>query len=166
MCDFNTLDEASKETYHKQLSECAVAFGGINFFLQLLEAVRKAKPHPLLAKHSEFTFSHGSIKWNKVIFKDKLSLLMKVRVNENKNGNLIPSKEDPSYKNVMNLLRTLHPLKFEVTPKSTNEGEGFSVHPFDEINAYTTRLNPVFDVLFFCSIDTVKKILNFESKTK
>lgn len=166
MCDFNTLDDASKERYHKQLSECATAFGGTNFFLQLLEAVRKTKPHPLMAKHSEFSFTHGTIKWNKVIFKDKLTLLMKVRVNENKNANLIPPKEDASYKNVMNLLRTLHPLSFEVTPKEKSMGEGFTVHPFDEINSYTTRLNPVFDALFFCSVDTVKKILSYENRAQ
>lgn len=164
MCDFNNLDDASKEAYHKQLSECARAFGGTNFFLQLLEAIRKAKPHPLMAKHSEFTFSHGTIKWNKVIFKDKLSLLMKVRVNESKNGNLLPAKEDPSYKNVMNLLRTLHPVEFKVVPKNRDDGEGFTVHPFDEVNTYTTRLNPLFDALFFCSIDTIKKLLNYEVK--
>ncbi len=87
MCDFNNLDESEKEKYHTMLNECAQNFGGVNFFLQLLEGIRKHKPHPLTAKHSEFKFSRGNIRWEKVIFKDKLNLLLKVRVNESKNGN-------------------------------------------------------------------------------
>jgi len=30
------------------------------------------------------------------------------------------------------------------------------------IDEKTTKLNPVFDALFFCSVETVKKILNFK----
>jgi len=161
MCDFNNLDENEKEKYHKMLNECAESFGGVNFFLQLLEGIRKQKPHPLTAKHSEFKFSRGHIRWEKVIFKDKLTLLLKVRVNESKNGNLLPSKDDKNYKNVMNLIRTLNPIEFVVTPKNLNDGEGFSFHAFDKIDEETTRLNPIFDAMFFCSVDTIKKVLSY-----
>ncbi|MCJ7766087.1 MAG: hypothetical protein MUP09_09145 [Thiovulaceae bacterium] len=164
MCDFNNLDDAAKAAYHNQLSDCAAAFGGMNFFLQLLEAIRKINPHPLMARNSEFRFSRGSIKWNKVIFKDKLSLLMKVRVNEEKNGNLLPKKDDKEYKNVLNLVRTLNPIEFEVQPKNLKDGDGFKVHAFDIIDDNITRLNPVFDALFFCSVDTIKKVLAYEPK--
>ena len=164
MCDFNNLDDAAKQTYHEQLSECAKAFGGTNFFLQLLEAIRKTKPHPLMAKNSEFKFSRGTVTWNKVIFKDKITLLMKVRILENERGNLLPDQEDKSYKNVLNLVRTLKPITFKVTPKNMKDGDGFTFHPFDMIDENTTRLNPIFDALFFCSVDTVKKALNYEPK--
>ena len=164
MCDFNNLDDAAKELYHKQLNECAEAFGGKNYFLQLLEAIRKTKPNTLMAKHCEFRFPLGTIKWNKVIFQDKLTLLMKVRVNESKNGNLLPELEDKSYKNVMNLVRTLNPIKFNVQPKDSEDGEGFTLQPFDIIDEKTTRLNPIFDAIFFCSVDTVKKVLNYTPK--
>jgi hypothetical protein len=164
MCDFNNLDDAAKAAFHDQLTKCAEAFGGMNFFLQLLEAIRKVNPHPLMARNSAFHFSRGSIKWNKVIFKDKLSLLMKVRVDEEKNGNLLPKKDDKAYKNVLNLVRTLNPIVFEVQPKNLKDGEGFTLHAFDIIDDNTTRLNPVFDALFFCSVDTVKKVLNYEPK--
>lgn len=162
MCDFNNLDDDAKAQYHKQLIECADAFGGTNFFLQLLEAIRKTKPHPLTAKHSEFKFSRGTIRWDKVIFKDKLTLLLKVRVNESENQNFLPSREHKSYKNVMNLVRTLSPIEFEVTPKNLNDGEGFTLRAFDKIDDETTRLNPVFDALFFCSVDTIKKVLAYK----
>ncbi len=164
MCDFNNLDDANKLKYHKQLIECAMAFGGKNFFLQILEAVRKTKPNPLMAKSCEFRFLHGTIKWNKVIFQDKLSLLTKIRVNESKNGNLIPKQSDKSYKNVMNMVRTLRPIEFQVKPKQRKDGGGFTLQPFDVIDENTTRLNPIFDAIFFCSIDTVKKVLNYESR--
>jgi hypothetical protein len=41
---------------------------------------------------------------------------------------------------------------------------GFFFQPFDVIDENTTKLNPVFDALFFCSVDTVKRILNYEPK--
>ena len=164
MCDFNNLDEGDKEKYHTMLNECAQNFGGVNFFLQLLEGIRKHKPHPLTAKHSEFKFSRGHIRWEKVIFKDKLNLLLKVRVNESKNGNLLPAKDDKSYKNVMNLIRTLNPIEFTVTPKNEKDGEGFSFKAFDMIDEDITRLNPIFDAMFFCSVDTIKKILAYTVK--
>jgi len=164
MCDFNNLTDEEKAKYHHLLLEKADAFGGTNFFLQLLEGIRKHKPHPLTAKHSEFKFSRGNVRWEKVIFKDKLSLLLKTRVNESENGNFLPSKDDKAYKNVMNLVRTFAPIEFTVTPKNMNDGEGFTVKAFDKIDEDTTRLNPVFDALFFCSVDTIKKILSYTPK--
>ena len=161
MCDFNNLDDSEKEKYHLLMMDCAEKFGGVNFFLQLLEAIRKYDGHPLTAKHSEFKFSRGNIRWEKVIFKDKLSLLFKVRVNESERGNLLPAKDDKTYKNIMNLIRTLAPIEFTVTPKNLNDGEGFSFKPFDRIDEETTRLNPIFDAMFFCSVDTVKKVLAY-----
>jgi hypothetical protein len=117
-----------------------------------------------MAKHMEFRFSRGIVVWNKVIFKDKLTLLMKVRVDAGEDGNLLPAEEDKNYKKVMNLLRTLQPIEFEVRPKNQNDGEGFKVHAFDIVDKKTTRLNPLFDALFFCSVDTVKKALSYTPK--
>jgi len=165
MCDFNNLNDTLKAEYHKQLLEYAENFGGKNFFLQLLEAIRKTKPHPLIAKNSEFRFSRGTIKWGKVIFKDKLTLLLDIRINESKNGTLLPDKEDKSYKKVMNLLRTLGPIEFDVIPKHLKDGDGFVMKPFEIIDENTTKLNPIFDAIFFCSVDTIKKVLNYEVKS-
>ncbi|RLA71311.1 MAG: hypothetical protein DRG24_05675 [Epsilonproteobacteria bacterium] len=165
MCDFNNLDDADKQKYHEQLTAAANAFGGQNYFLQLLEAIRKTKPHPLMAKNSEFKFSRGAIYWDKVIFNDKITLLMKVRTQESERGNLLPDSKENSYKKVLNLVRTLKPITFEVKPKNLKDGDGFTMHAFDVIDKNTTRLNPLFDGIFFCAIDTVKKVLNYESKS-
>jgi hypothetical protein len=164
MCDFNTLSDSEKQKYHEMLVDSANSLGGKNFFLQLLEEIRKTKPHPLIHKNSEFSFSKGSLKWNKVIFKDKLTLLLSIRVNEGKNGTLLPAKDDKSYKKVMNLLRTLGPVEFSVKPKNREDGDGFSMRAFEIIDENTTLLNPLFDAVFFCSVDTIKKILNYEAK--
>ena len=164
MCDFNALNDSEKQHHHDRLLVAADAFGGKNFFLQLLEAVRKTKPHPLTAKQHSIVFSRGTVVWDKVIFKDKIALLMKVRLLEGERANLLPSSDDPNYKKVYNLVRTLNPITFTVKPKHLKDGEGFTVHPFDKIDEHTTRLNPLFDAIFFCAIDTVKKILNYESK--
>lgn len=165
MCNFNTLDDSAKQAYHDQLIVYADAFGGKNFFLQFLEAIRKTKPHPLSAKNCLFHFPQGKVSWNKVIFQDKISLLMKVRVNESEQGNLLPDPESKTYKNVLNLVRTLNPIVFTIKLKEMEEGSELTLHPFEIIDDKTTRLDPVFDAIFFCAIETVKKVLNYEPKT-
>jgi hypothetical protein len=65
----------------------------------------------------------------------------------------------------MNLLRTLQPIVFEVFPKNQKDGEGFSFHAFDIVDKDVTRINPVFDALFFCSVDTIKKVLSYTPKS-
>jgi hypothetical protein len=164
MCDFNTLADEEKKLYHEKLLQCANNFGGKNFFLQLLETIRETKPHPLLATNSEFNMELGHIKWNKVIFNDKLQLLLKARINEGKQDNLLPNKEEKNYKKVLNLVRALKPIVFHVKPARKEDGSGFFFQPFDVIDENTTKLNLLFDTLFFCSVDAVKKSLNYTPK--
>jgi len=164
MCDFNTLTDEEKKLHHEELLRCANNFGGKNFFLQLLEAIRQTKPHPLVAGNSEFTIELGTIKWNKVIFSDKHQLLLKARVNESKQDNFLPQPNEKNYKKILNVVRTLKPIVFNVKPAHKEDGPGFFFQPFDVENENKIKLNPVFDALFFCSVDTVKKVLNYEPK--
>ena len=166
MVDYNSLDKAAKHNFKKQLSECAQAFGGKNYFLQLLEAIRDTRPHPLMAKDSKFSFSQGTIKWKKVIFKDKVHLLMKILKDNQNTGNLMPKKKEKGYKTVLNLLRTLGPMEFEIRPKNSKDGEGFILHPFDRIDNKTTQLNYIFDAVFFMPMYVVKKALTGSGKKK
>jgi hypothetical protein len=106
----------------------------------------------------------GYITWNKVIFNDKLQLLQKARINETKQNNLLPQKDDKNYKKVLNLLRTLKPIVFHVRPANKEDGSGFFFQAFDIIDEDTTKLNPIFDALFFCSVDNVKRALNYRVK--
>ena len=164
MCDFNTLSDEEKQLHHEALLTCANNFGGKNFFLQLLEAIRGATPHPLIASNKAFSIKLGRITWNKVIFKDKLQLLLEARKNECKQDNFLPESNAKSYKKILNVVRTLKPIVFHIKPADPENGEGFSVQAFDTIDENKTKLNPLFDTLFFSSISTVKKILNYEKK--
>ena len=164
MCDFNTLSDEDKMLHHQKLLDCANKFGGKNFFLHLLEAIRETKPHPLTAGNSAFEIELGSIVWNKVIFNDKLQLLIKARVNESTQNNLLPLKDAKNYKKILNVIRTLKPIVFHVKPAHVEDGSGFFFQAFDIIDKDTTKLNPVFDAVFFCSVATVKKVLNYEAR--
>ena len=164
MCDFNTLSDEEKRHFHTLLLEAAEKFGGKNFFLHLLEAIRETKPHPLTAADRTFTMELGEVKWNKVIFNDKLQLLQKMRTGESERQNLLPEESAANYKKVRNLVRTLKPIVFHVKPVQKEQGPGFFFQPFEVMDEKTTRLNPLFDALFFCAISTVKKILNYEPR--
>lgn len=164
MCNFNALSDEDKALYHQQILNCANGFGGKNFFLQLLEAIRVSKPHPLLSSASRFDMEMGSIKWNKVIFNDKLQLLLKARVKESEQDNFLPNPNEKNYKKILNIVRTLKPIVFHITPANKEDGYGFFVQPFDVIDDKKTKLNPIFDAIFFCSVDTVKRALNYEPK--
>lgn len=164
MCDFNALTAEEKKLYHDTLLQCAKNFGGKNFFLQLLEAIRETRPHPITAGNSEFRIELGTIKWNKVIFNDKLQVLLNARVNESKQDNFLPNPNEKNYKKILNVVRTLKPIVFHVKPVVKEDGPGFFFQPFDLINENKVKLNPVFDAVFFCSVDTVKKILNYEPR--
>ncbi len=162
MCDFNNLSDEEKLHYHTLLLNAANNYGGINFFLQLAETLREKQPHPLISKHQDFLFEYGDVRWGKTIFNDKIQLIEKLRKDKNENQNFLPKPESKEYKRVLNLIRTLSPIVFSVRPSLRDNGEGFDFKAFDEIDKDTTRINPLFDALFFCSIDTVKRILNYK----
>lgn len=158
------MSSEEKGIYHKKILGYANNFGGKNFFLNLLEAIRETKPHPLISADSKFEIDLGTIKWNKVIFNDKLQLLLKARVNESEQDNFLPNIKDKKYKKILNVVRTLKPIVFQITPRDTTVGKGFFIQPFDVIDKDKTKLNPIFDAIFFCSVDSIKKALNYEAK--
>jgi len=160
MLSYNSLDDLTKQNLKKEINDCALALGGKNHFLHLLEEIRKERHHPLMAKNSSFRFSYGTVKWEKVIFKDKVHLLIKMTKDRENNGNLMSKKGGRKYKTVMNLLRTLGPMKFEIRPKNNKDGDGFNLHPFDIIDENTSHLNFMFDVVFFLPIHIVKQVFN------
>ena len=158
MTNYKLLDDATKQYYKKQITNCAQSLGGKNYFLQLLEEIRVTHPHPLMAKDYSFRFAHGTVKWKKVIFKEKVLLIIELLKNKTSNDNLMPKKGDKRYKTIMNLLRTIGPMEFEVRPKNSKNGDGFVLHPFDKIDENTLRLNFMFEVVFFLPIHVVKQV--------
>ena len=158
MCDYDSLTQDEKDNYSKLIKDCAINFGGVNFFLQLLEGIRKEKPHPLINSKNEFSFSKGGIYWNKTIFKDKLTLLVETRKDESVRGNFLLDEKDKKYKKVLNLVKTLAPIEFELRGKNMEKSQ--IIKAFDKIDDKTSKLNPLFDAIFFCSVGTIKKFLN------
>ncbi len=161
MSDFNTLSNEERKQQHQKLRHCAESFGGEDRFLQLLEAIRETKPHPIVATDSRFVMQSGTITWNKVIFDSTLQQLLKARTRESEQGNLLPDKGAKNHKKVLNIVRTLKPIVFHVRPTTKKDGSGFFFQPFEVIDENTTRLNPVFDALFFRSVASVKSVLAY-----
>jgi hypothetical protein len=166
MTNYSILDDKTKEDLKKEINTCAESFGGKSHFLQLIEAIRLERPHPLMAKNSSFKFKHGMIKWEKVIFRDKVLLLLDLIRNSESNGNLMPEKESKRYKTIMNLLRTLAPMEFQIRPKNNNDGEGFILKPFDVVNKTTSHLNFMFEAVFFLPTYIVKQVFNGSVKSR
>lgn len=165
MCRFYQLNNDEKILLRDQLLAYAASVGGKNSFLKLLETIKKTTPNPLISKTSLLRFPKGILKWNKTIHRDNLSLLsiqMKNRSEENQN--LMAPKEHKTYKNVTNMLRALGTLTFTIIMNNEADGKGFEVKAFEMPDENTTLMNPFFEILFFCPINTTKKLLNFEEK--
>lgn len=164
MCRFHQLASADKILLRDQLLAYAALIGGKNSFLKLLETIKNTSPHPLISKNSLLRFPKGLIKWNKNVHRDNLTILstrMNARTEDNQN--LMVSKEDKSYKNVINMLRSLGPLNFTVAMNNESDGKGFAFKAFDIIDEDTTVMNPIFEIFFFCPVNVTKKVLNFNT---
>lgn len=153
------LSEEKMLQLHDELLNYATIFGGKNSFLTFLEFIRSTKPHPLISAYRDFEANGIVVKWAKVIFKDKLELLLKLRVNESKQDNLLPDSSQKCFKKALNLVKTLRPIVFTFESK---EGVSFTIEPFIVYSDSKTKLNPIFDAIFFLSLDSVKNILNYK----
>ncbi|MBT5783147.1 hypothetical protein OAN38_03870 [Candidatus Marinimicrobia bacterium] len=160
MTNFNSLDDSLKEKFKYEINDLAKSFGGKSHFLQLIEEIRLEKPHPLMSKNSTFRFRHGTVKWEKVLYRDKVHLLIDLLRNNINDGNLMFEKGNKRYKAVLNLLRTLGPMKFKFKPKNNNDGEGFVLRPLELIDSKITRMNFMFEVVFFLPTHVVKQVFN------
>jgi len=162
MSHFNKLTQKQKQELHNQLNDLSQKFGGQNIFLNFLEAIRATKPHPLISAYCDFKSEFATIYWEKVIFKDKLELLQKLRLSESERDNLLPAIDEKGYKKALNLVKTLRPIVFEIEIKDADSVE--KIEPFIVLNESKTKLNPVFDAIFFLSLANVKRILNYDLK--
>ncbi len=158
MTNYDSIDNDIKHVLKNQLIKNATSLGGKNHLLSLVEEIRMAHPHPLMAKDASFRFEKGYIKWGKVIFKEKVILLMKIINNNDGKTNLIPKKGSSNYKTIRNLMRTIGPIQFEVRPKNSKDGEGFIFNLIEIIDKNTCQLSFMFEVLFVLPIKLIKKI--------
>ena len=160
MTNYESLDDEKKLDLKNQVIKNATSLGGKNHFLSLIESLRVSHPHPLMSKAASFSFDKGIIKWKKIIFKEKVDLLIRLSRDNDRNGNLMPKDGERNYKTIINLLRTIGPMEFEIRPKNSKDGDGFVLRPIDIVDDNTCHINFMFEVLFFLPIQLVKKIFN------
>lgn len=166
MCNFNKQSEENKTLIHLFMSKAAENLGGTNFLLALIEAMRAQKPHPLTFKACKIETPNTIITWNKIVFKDKFDLLNEILIShkssEEPDFNILNHDNSKKRKNILNMVKTLAPLEFTVTPKDTNDGGGFNFKVFETANEEYVKLNPIFVSMFFCSAEFTKKALKYE----
>jgi len=166
MCNFNKQSKGTKDFIHLFMTKAAQSVGGPNFLLALIEAMKTKQPHPLMFKACQIASNNTIIKWNKVVFKDKVDLLETIlathRSSEDPDFNILNKENTKKKKNIINTVRALTPIEFIVTPQNANDGEGFSFKVFETITDEEIKLNPIFIAMFFCSVEFTKKALKYE----
>ena len=166
MCNFNKQNEDTKALIHLFMKKSAEAIGGTNFLLGLIEAMKTKKPHPLVYKECKISSENTIITWNKTVFKDKLDVLEEIlhshRSSEDPDFNILNSENAKKKKKILNMVRTLAPIEFLVTPQNKNDGGGFNFKVFETIEDDYVKINPIFVAMFFCSVDFTKKALKYE----
>ena len=168
MCNFNKQDKDTKTFMALFMQKAANNIGGANFLLGIVEALRESKPHPLTTNRCKIESNNAIIKWNKIVFKDKLEVLQEILVvhksSEKPDFNLLNIENQKKKKRIINVVKALAPIEFIVKPKNSAEGEGFEFTIFETIDFEKefVKLNPVFIALFFCSLNYTKQALKYE----
>lgn len=166
MCNFNKQSEETKMLIHLFMKKSAETIGGANFLLALIEAIKSKKPNPLMLGSCQVASENTIIKWNKVVFKDKLNVLEEIlhahKSSEEPNFNILAGVNEKKRKTVINMVKTLAPIEFVVTPQNHKDGGGFSFKVFETIEDDNVKINPIFVAIFFCSHEFTKKALKYE----
>ena len=168
MCNFNKQNEDTKALIHLFMKKSAENLGGVNFLLNLIETMKSNRPNALLAKDKKIRSNEATIEWNKAVFKDKFDVLEDAirshKSEENQDFNLLDIENEKKRKKVLNMVKTLSPIEFTITPKDTTQNGGFSFKIFEKTEDDYVKVNPIFVAMFFCSVDFTKKALKYEIK--
>ncbi len=166
MCNFSKQNEDTKALIHLFMSKAAQNVGGTNFLLALIEAMKTKRPNPLMYKEKQISSNNTIIKWNKVVFADKVKVIEDImtahKSSENPSFNILDDTNEKKKKAIINMARTLAPIEFVVTPQNPNDGSGFNFKVFESIEDDKIVLNPIFIAMFFCSTEFTKKALKYE----
>jgi len=166
MCNFNKQTSDTKALIHLFMTKAAQNIGGANFLLALIEAMKEKRPNPLMYKEKQISSNNTIIKWNKVVFKDKVdvleSVLLEHKSSEDPKFNILQTDNVKKRKAILNMVKALSPIEFTVTPQNPNDGTGFNFKVFDIPDEDNVNLNPLFVALFFCSTEFTKKALKYE----
>ena len=162
--NFSELDSKIKSELHEEVKGFAMSIGGTNVFLQMIEDIKKEKPHALLNKSCVFHFAKAKLNWNKQIFKDSLDQLFTAMRKEERDGDMLNGLNPKDYKETMNMMRTLKPLIITITPKKVEEPRTFSFSILDTSIAKKTKIDLFYKMVFFYHVDFAKDVLNYGSE--
>ena len=155
---FNNLSNEEKINIQKLVLDCMEKVGGRNYFLGMIESVKDAKQHPLLNKTSKCHFENGTIQWGKEIYKDKVVTLKNMLISSDKD-NILDCSDEKMKKSITNVIKTLGKLEFTIKTKET---DGFTFKPFKTIDENNVELDPLFQIIFFDSLNNTKRIIDYK----
>ncbi|WP_294962811.1 hypothetical protein [Sulfurimonas sp.] len=166
MCNFNKQNEETKALIHLFMKKCADALDGPNFLLGLIEAMKEKKPNALMHSGCKIESKEARIQWNKIVFKDKLDILEEIirshKSSQNQDFNILESDSEKKKKKILNMVKTLTPIEFTITPLNSETQQEFKFKIFENVKDDYVKLNPIFVAMFFCSIEFTKKALKYE----
>lgn len=166
MCNFNKQNEETKALLSLFMQKAAQNVGGENYLLALIESMKEKKPNALMFKGRQIASNHTIIKWNKVVFKDKVEILEEIllshKSSEEPDFNILNNDSAKKRKNILNMVKTLAPVEFIVTTQNHHDGAGFSFKVFDKVESDYVKINPIFVAMFFCGIEFTKKCLKYK----
>lgn len=163
MCNFDKQSDETKALIHLLMKKSADSIGGTNFLLGLLEAMKEKKPNALMHSGCKIESNEASMRWNKIVFKDKLDILEDVirshKSSEGPDFNILENDSEKKKKKILNMVKTLSPIEFIITPSNAENGAGFNFKVFESIEDNSVKLNPLFTAMFFCSTEYMKKAI-------
>lgn len=157
---FNSLDDETKTKLHEDITTCAQSVGGTNFFLTIIEDIKKENNHPLLNKSGAYHYSSGRISWGKQIYRDTFTLLQEGLKREESEGSMLAGLDAKTQKIVTNMMRALKPIEIKVSPKNRKDGEGFSFRIFEEVDG-VFKTSFLYKTVFFYNTSFAKEALGY-----
>ena len=160
---FTDLDLDAKKKLNIQINEYANSIGGKNFFLQMIEDIRKEKPSALLNKTAIYHYTKGKLTWGKSIYKDTLTQLFSAMRKEDKDGDLLNGLNPKAYKETMNMMRALKPVTISIRSNTEDANTGFTVDILDSSEVKKTKVDLMFKIIFFYNVEFAKDALSFKA---
>lgn len=158
---FNLLTHEEKIDLQNKLNDCIEKVGGQFNFFKMIEDVKELPRHPLTNKTGKFHFATGTINWDKHIFEEKVEVLKQAIINAQSN-NLLDLQKEKLKKQLINAARTIVNLEFTVKNKNIKDGDGFSFKAFLKMDDETIQFDPLFQIIFFDSVNSTKNILKYK----
>ncbi len=155
---FNNLSHDEKQDIQNIVLNCMDTIGGRNYFLNMIEDIKESKQHPLLNKTGKCHFKNGTITWKKEIFKEKISALKDMLIKHD-NDNILTIKDIKLQKDIKNCIKTLGKLTYTINMK---DGSEYKFSSFKTISEENVELEPMFQLIFFDSLNNTKKILDYK----